>query len=105
MSVSLTSTQQGDHPLTPISYPQRLLRPRIEHSRDDHESGRDRTFAHAQDQPDGEQAAEALARSMTAESDTPDEDVDAHPFSDGVPLEGEVLRVLEDEVAEVEDRA
>lgn len=40
---------------------------------------------------------------MTAESDTPDENVDTHPFADRVPLKGEVLRVLEDEVAEVKD--
>ena len=40
---------------------------------------------------------------MAAKSNTPHEDVDAHPFSDRPALESEVLGVLEDEVAEVED--
>ena len=40
---------------------------------------------------------------MAAKRDSPDEDVDAHPFSDRQALESEVLGVLEDEVAEVED--
>ena len=42
---------------------------------------------------------------MAAKSDAPHEDVDAHPFSDWPALESEVLGVLEDEVAEVEDGA
>ena len=40
---------------------------------------------------------------MTADGDGPHEDVDAHPFSDRPASESEVLGVLEDEVAEVED--
>ena len=28
-----------------------------------------------------------------------------HPFSNGKPLQGDILRIFEDEVADVEDRA
>ena len=41
---------------------------------------------------------------MAAKSNTPHEDVDAHPFSDRPALESEVLGVLEGEVAQVEYR-
>ncbi len=116
----LFDTSRKDEKLTPVTDTQRLLPASVEHGTDDHESGGDGALAHAQNQTDCEETAEALARGMRTERDTPNEDVDAtremrrcvtrrggwnvpHPFSDREALESKVLRILEDEVAQVED--
>lgn len=91
--------------LTPVSYTQCLFRPRVEHRADNHEPRSDRALAHAEDEPHSKEATKVGARCVAAECDSPDEDVDAHPFTHREPLERKVLRVLEDEVAQVEYRA
>ena len=94
-----------DMPLTPIAHPPRLLRARIEHRRDDHEAGCDRALRNAEEEAAHEKGPEALRSGMAQERDGPDEDVHADPLADGEPLERVVLRELEREEREVEDRA
>lgn len=112
-------TQGGTNLLTPISNAKGLFLAGVEHGADDHETRRYRTLAHAQDKANSEEAAEALASSMGAKGYTPYEDVNTelcisfvkyrnvriespHPFSNGESLESEILRILEDEIADVE---
>jgi hypothetical protein len=107
-----------------------LLRSRVEHGTNDHEPRRDGSFAHAEDEPYSEETAKGMASSVCCEGDAPYEDVDTnlresenvelrvrttkshycsytspHPFSDREALKSDILRVLKDEVANVENRA
>lgn len=62
--------------LTPIANTTSLLRASIEHSADNHESGRYRTFAHTKDETDSEEPTKAMTGGMRTETDPPYEDVD-----------------------------
>ena len=92
-------------PLTPVTHPPCLFCARIEHGRDDHEAGCDRALRDAEEEAAHEEGPEALRGGMAQERDRPDEDVHADPLADGEPLQRVVLRELEPEEGEVEDRA
>lgn len=91
--------------LTPVPHTQCLFCPSVEHRAYNHETRRNGAFAHSKNKSHGKQASEVRARRMAAESDPPNEDVDAHPFSDREPLESQILWILEDKVAEIENSA
>ena len=55
--------------LTPVTNPQRLFRPGIEHGGNNKEAGRDGTFASPQNSTNDEETCEVLARRVTQESD------------------------------------
>jgi hypothetical protein len=87
----------------PITNTARLFSACVEHGRDDHESGGDSTFTDPEEKTNGKETTERGTSSMATEDDCPEEDIDAHPLANGKALEGEILRVLEEEVTKVED--
>ena len=125
----------GRAPLTPVAHACGLFLARIEHGRDYHEPGRDCTFADAQECAAREERAKVFRSGVAQERDRPDEDVEAtrcrggtavlavqsegggggrstreesdapHPLAHGQILHRQVLRPLEREEEEVEDRA
>lgn len=91
--------------LTPITNTNGLLISGVKHGTDNHEARRDGTFTHSEDEAHGEETGKVLASCMAAQSNSPDEYVQArdaasedaepdqnvhhmpHPFSDGKPLQ------------------
>jgi len=86
----------------PVTNTSRLLLPCVKHGADDHETCCDATFTHPKDETNSEEAGKILASSVTAQSDSPYEDIQAHPFTDGKPLQPQVLGKFEGEITEIE---
>jgi hypothetical protein len=63
--------------LTPITNTDSVLSSRVKLETDNHEARSDKTFTHSEDESDGEEAGKALASGMTAQSNGPDECVQA----------------------------
>ena len=134
----LRSCPEAKDGRTPVPDALRLLLPRVEHRRDDHEPGRDRALADAEERAAREELPKVFRRGVAQQRNRPYEDVEAatddtrgsalglglglgrarrhggrggrggdapHPFPDGQVLQREVLRPLEPEEEEVEDRA
>ena len=108
--------------LTAITNTSRVLSPGVKHGTDNHKARHEGTFTYSKNKTSGKETSKVLASCMAAQSNSPDEYVQArklsllkielhesecsqpHPFSDREPLQRQILRELEREISEKEYR-
>ena len=66
--------------LTPIANTSSMFFPCVKHRADNHEPRCDRSFTHAKNESNNEEAGEVLASGMTAQGDRPDENVQTREY-------------------------